>query len=198
MQRIADRLRAGGAVEEEGGDPALGDPEAEAAAIFEPTLVADGRHHRAVAGHGGDDAGVRAEGLHPAAVDVGLDATAEQMRPLSADLDEIGLVGAAADRGAERIERSAGRVGVAVDPLPELPDFDGRRDFIARGYPAHPAGAAVDRVVAGGGLAVERYRAETGRVTARVTHLLVGRQDGADIEERPRRSPVDEIIAQRE
>src|SRR3954453_10953341 len=92
MQRVADRLRAGGTVEEEIGDPALGEPEAEPAAIFEPALVADGRHHGAVAGDGGDDAGARAKGLHPAAVDVGFDATAEQMRPLSADLDETGTV----------------------------------------------------------------------------------------------------------
>ena len=41
MKRIADRLRTGGAVDEEVGDPALGDPEAEPAAIFEPALVAD-------------------------------------------------------------------------------------------------------------------------------------------------------------
>src|SRR3954447_15414055 len=74
VKRITDRLRAGGAVEEEVGDPALGDAEAEAAAIFEPALVADGRHDGAVAGHGGDDAGMRAKGLHPAAVDVGFDA----------------------------------------------------------------------------------------------------------------------------
>src|SRR5437764_522591 len=74
MNGIADRLRAGGAVDEEVGDPALCDAEAEAAAIFEPALIADRRHHDAVAGHGGDDAGARCEGLHPAAIDVGLDA----------------------------------------------------------------------------------------------------------------------------
>src|SRR6185295_14205949 len=94
VKRVADRLRAGGAVEEEVGDPALGDAEAEPAAIFEPTLIADCRHDGAVAGHTGDDAGSRSEGLHPSAVDVGFDARAEQMCPLSAHLDEGGAVGA--------------------------------------------------------------------------------------------------------
>src|SRR5690242_13775466 len=41
VERVTDRLRAGGTVEEEVGDPALGDAEAEPAAIFEPALVAD-------------------------------------------------------------------------------------------------------------------------------------------------------------
>src|SRR6185436_5713966 len=74
VKRVADRLRAGGAVEEEVGDPALGDAEAEPAAIFEPALIADCRHDGAVAGHAGDDAGSRSEGLHPSTVDVGFDA----------------------------------------------------------------------------------------------------------------------------
>src|SRR5207302_10954716 len=65
VKRIADRLRTGGAVEEEVGDPALGDAEAETAAIFEPDLVADRGHDRAVAGHGGDDAGERPDGVNP-------------------------------------------------------------------------------------------------------------------------------------
>src|SRR5271163_1773265 len=56
---VADRLRAQGAVDEEVGDPAPGDAESEPAAIFEPALVADRRHHGAVAGDGGDDAGMR-------------------------------------------------------------------------------------------------------------------------------------------
>src|ERR1700692_3744367 len=85
---VADRLRAKRAVDEEVGDPALGNAEAEPAAIFEPVLIADGRHHEAVAGHGGDDAGMRRERLHKGAVDVALDARAEQMRPLSAELDQ--------------------------------------------------------------------------------------------------------------
>src|SRR5436305_14381291 len=76
MDGIADRLRAGGAVEEEVGDPALRDPEAEAAAIFEPVLVSDRRHHSAGAGHGGDNAGFRGKGLHETAIDIGLDAGA--------------------------------------------------------------------------------------------------------------------------
>src|ERR1700679_1885222 len=98
MQRIADRLRARGAVEENVGDPAIGDTEADAGAILEPALVAECRHHGAVAGHGGDDAGMTGKRLHEAAIDVGLDAAAEQMRPLSADLDHIGLIGTGGDR----------------------------------------------------------------------------------------------------
>src|SRR5882757_2390559 len=117
VKRVTDRLRAGGAVEEEVGDPALGDAEAEPAAIFEPALVADCRHNRAVAGHAGDDAGSRSERLYPSAVDVGFDARAEQMRPLSANLDEVGAVGAIGDRGVERIE-GCGGVRVALHPLP--------------------------------------------------------------------------------
>src|SRR3981081_2528854 len=94
VDRVADRLRARGAVDEEVGDPALGNAETAAAAIFEPTLVSDRRHHSAVAGHGGDDAGMRRKGLHESAVDVALDAVPEQMRPLSADFDEAGSIGA--------------------------------------------------------------------------------------------------------
>src|SRR5882724_4877499 len=74
VNRIANRLRTGGAVEEEIGDPALGDPEAKPPAIFEPALVADRWHDGAVAGHGGDDAGACCERLYPAAVDIGFDA----------------------------------------------------------------------------------------------------------------------------
>ena len=122
---------------------------------------------------------------------------AEQVRPLSADLDEGGAVGARGDRGVERIEGGGG-VGVALHPLPELPDLDGGRHLIARRQPAHPAGAAIDGVILARGRTFERYRAEARRVVARVAHLLEWRQDGADVEERPRRSPVDEIIAQRE
>src|SRR5580693_4898017 len=120
---VADRLRAQRAVDEEVGDPALGDAEAEPAAIFEPGLIADGRHHEAVAGDGGDDTGMVRKRLHQGAVDVALDARAEQMRPLSAELDQIGAVGAGRDRGAERIERGH-RVRIAIDALPQLPEFD--------------------------------------------------------------------------
>src|SRR5437879_9551003 len=81
VKRVADRLRSGGAVEEEVGDPALGDAEADAAAIFEPALVADRRHDGAIAGDGCDDAGMAGEGLHPAAIEVGFDVRSEQMRP---------------------------------------------------------------------------------------------------------------------
>ena len=83
-----------GAVDEKVGDPALADAEAEPAAIFEPALVANRRHDDAVAGHGGDDAGMIGKGLHEAAIDIGFDTIAEQMRPLPADLDQIGAVGA--------------------------------------------------------------------------------------------------------
>src|SRR5258708_5956411 len=117
MNGVADRLRAGGAVDEEGGDPAVGDPEAEPAAIFEPALVSDRRHHQAIAGDGGDDAGMRGKGLHEAAIDVGFDAGAEQMPPLPADLDQAGAIGTAGDRGIERIE-CGGRIRVALDALP--------------------------------------------------------------------------------
>jgi hypothetical protein len=100
-------------------DPAPTEAEAEAAAIFEPVLVSDRRHHGAVAGHGRDGAGIRCKGLHEAAIDVGLDTVAEQMRPLSAELDQIGSAGAGGDRGVERIER-AGGIAVASHPLPDL------------------------------------------------------------------------------
>src|SRR5882757_3261713 len=98
---VADRLRAQRAVDEEIGDPALGDAEAEAAAIFEPALVSDRRHHGAVAGHGGDNAGMHGKRLHEPAIDVALDAVADQMRPLSAELDQIGSIGAGWNGGAE-------------------------------------------------------------------------------------------------
>src|SRR5215208_2464244 len=61
MDGVADRLRPGGAIDEEIGDPSLGDAIAEPAAIFEPALVADRRRHHALTGHGGDDTGLRAE-----------------------------------------------------------------------------------------------------------------------------------------
>src|SRR5271165_7288279 len=64
MDRVADRLRAQRAVDEQVGDPALGDAESEPAAIFEPALVSHRRHHEAVAGHGRDDAGMVRKGLH--------------------------------------------------------------------------------------------------------------------------------------
>ena len=58
MEGVADRLRSRGSVEEQVGNPALGDAEADTAAILEPALVAECRDDGAVAGHGGDDAGV--------------------------------------------------------------------------------------------------------------------------------------------
>src|SRR5215218_9801784 len=119
------------------------------------------------------------------------------MRPLSADLDEVGAVGARGDRGVERIE-GCGRVRIALHPLPELPDLDRSRYLITRRQPTHPAGAAIDRIVLARGRTFERYRAEACRIAARIAHLLERRQDGADIEEWPRRSPVGEIITQRE
>src|SRR5258708_19850741 len=103
MDGVADRIGPGGAVDEEVGDPALGNAEAEAAAIFEPALVSDCRHHGAVAGHGGDDAGAGREGLHESAVDVALDAVAEQMRPFSAAFDKPGSVRASSNPGLQRI-----------------------------------------------------------------------------------------------
>ena len=120
------------------------------------------------------------------------------MRPLAADLDEVGLVGAGGDGRVERIERHAGRIGVALDPLPHLPDLDRGGDLVARRQPADPARAAIDAVILAAGFAVERHRAEAGLIAAAVAHLLERRQYGADVEERPRRSPVGEIIAQRE
>src|SRR5229473_6887016 len=167
MDGIADRLRARGAVDEEVGDPALGDAEAEPAAIFEPALVSERRRHGAVARHGGYDARMVRERLHESAIDVALDAFAEQMRPLSADLDEIGLVGAGRDRGVERVERG-GRVRIALHPLPKLPDLDGCGDLVARRYPADPAGAAIGAVILAAGLAIQRDRAEARHVAASV------------------------------
>ena len=132
-----------------------------------------------------------------AAVDIGLDAAAEQMRPLAADLDQRGLVGAGVERCVERIEGDGG-IGITLHPLPQLPDLDRGGDLVARRQPADPPGAAVDAIILRGGFAVERHCAEARVVTAAVAHLLVRRQDRADVEERPRRSPVGEIIAQRE
>src|ERR1700712_2196365 len=71
---VADRLRSRGAVDEKIGNPALGNAEAETAAIFEPALVPDRRHHGADAGHGGNDAGAGCKRLHVSAIDVALDA----------------------------------------------------------------------------------------------------------------------------
>src|ERR1700730_281926 len=184
MDGVADRLRARGAVDEEVGDPALGDAKAEPAAIFEPALVSERRrHHGAVAGHGGYDARMVRERLHETAIDVALDAAAEQMRPLSADLDEIGLVSAGCNGGVERIERD-GRVAVALHPLPERPHLDGRGDLVARRDAADPAGPAVDAVVLAVGLALKRNRAEARHVAAAIARLLGWAQDGADVEER--------------
>src|SRR5689334_2349127 len=123
MDGVANRLRPECAVDEEVGDPAGAQAEAEPAAIFEPALIAHGRHHEAVAGHGSDDAGMRRKGLRPAAIDVALDRGREQVGPLAADLDEAGAIGPAAHRGAERIERGGG-IGIAADMLPELPELD--------------------------------------------------------------------------
>ena len=50
MDGVAGRLRTERAVDEEVGDPALGDAEAEPAAIFESALIAHGRRHEAVTG----------------------------------------------------------------------------------------------------------------------------------------------------
>src|ERR1700722_18824925 len=102
---VADRLRSERAVDKQIGDPAIGDAESYSAAIFEPVLVSDRRHHRAVAGHGGDDTGTVGKRLHESTVDIALDGCAEQMRPLPAEFDQIGGVGAGRDRGAERVER---------------------------------------------------------------------------------------------
>src|SRR5882672_4103166 len=166
-------------------DPALGDPQAEPATIFEPSLVSYRRRHGAVAtGHGGDEAGMVREGLHESAIDVALDVVGEQMRPLSADLDEIGLVGAGGDSGVERIELD-GLVRVTNDPLPQLPDLDGCGDLVTRRDSIDPAGPAVGSIVLATGLAIDCDRAEVGHVAAAIAHLLGRRQDGADIEERP-------------
>src|SRR6266704_3109307 len=98
MDGVADRLRPRGAVDEEVGDPALGDAEAEPAAIFKPALVSHRRRlGGVVAGYGGDDAGICRERLHESAVDVALDAVAEQTRPLAADLDQSGRGGRPVD-----------------------------------------------------------------------------------------------------
>src|ERR1700722_11442314 len=147
MESVADRLRSRGSVEEQVGNPALGDAEADTAAIFEPALVAHRRHDGAVAGHGGDDAGASGKRLHEPAIDVGLDAAAEQMRPLPADLDEIGSISTGGDRGVERIERNGG-IAVATDPLPQLPQLDGSGDLVTRRKPADPSRPAIHPVIA--------------------------------------------------
>src|SRR5262249_49331494 len=102
---VADRLRTQRAVDEEVGDPALGDAEAEPATIFEPALIADGRRDDAVTGHGRHNSGVRCEGLHEGAVDIALDTRAEQMRPLATDLDQVGSIVSGRDVSIERVER---------------------------------------------------------------------------------------------
>src|SRR5215475_7135896 len=180
VRRVAHRLRAQRAVDEDVGHPALADAEAQTAAIFEPALVADGRRHHALAGDGGDDAGLRAEGLDIAAIDIALEIVGNQVRPLPADLDERGLVGAGVEGGIERIERDR-LVGIALHPLPELPDLHRGGDFVARRYSADPAGAAIDRVILRGRVAVDRHRAEAGLIAAPVAHLFVWRQDRADV-----------------
>ncbi len=119
------------------------------------------------------------------------------MRPLAADLDQRGLVGAGVEGCIERIERE-GLIRIALHALPELPDLDRGGDLVARRQPADPPGPAVDRVVLRRRVAVHRHRAEARRVIAAVAHLFVGRQDRADVEERPRRTPVGEVIAQSE
>jgi hypothetical protein len=64
----------------------------------------------AVASHGRYDSRARRKRLHKAAIDVALDAVAEQMRPLAADLDEVGLVGAGGDRASNGLNGTAGSV----------------------------------------------------------------------------------------
>src|SRR5262245_38287157 len=179
VRGVADRLRAQRAVDEDIGHPALADAEAEPAAIFEPALVADGRRHHALAGDGGDDAGLRAEGLDIAAVDIALDAVGDHVRPLPADLGERGLVRAGFDLGVERIEGDR-LVGIALYPLPELPDLDRGGDLVARRESADPAGAAVNRVILRSGVAAHRHRAEVRLVGPPVAHLLIGCQDRAN------------------
>src|ERR1700716_4648774 len=106
------------------------------------------------------------------------------MRPLSADLDQAGLGGPGGDRGVDRVERDR-RIGIALAPLPQLPDLDRRCRLVARRDPADPARPAIDAVILATGFAVERHRTEAGLVAAVVAHLLERRQDGADVEERP-------------
>src|ERR1700722_16601524 len=118
------------------------------------------------------------------------------MGPLPADLDQIGPIGAGSDRGIERIERDR-RIAVAADPLPHLPQLDGGGDLVTRRKPADPARPAIDPVIAAVGRTIYRPRAEVRHIAAAVALLLERRQDGADVEKRPRRSPVDEIVAKR-
>src|SRR5258707_781966 len=61
-----------------------------------------------------------------------------------------------------------------------------------------PARPAIDRIVRAVGRTVQRYRAEARRIAAAIAYFLIWRQDGADIEERPRRTPVGEVVAKRE
>src|SRR4051812_25085256 len=117
MDGVADRLRTQRAIHEEVGDPALRDTETEPAAIFEPTLVANGRRNGAVPCDRCNDTRVVRKGLYEATIDVALQARRQQMRPLAADLDKVGAVCAAAYGGVKRIERQA-RIGVAAHALP--------------------------------------------------------------------------------
>src|SRR2546421_2155730 len=106
------------------------------------------------------------------------------MRPLSANLDQIGPIGVAGDRGVERIERD-GRIRVAFHALPKLPDLDRGGDLVARRKTADPARPAVSPIILAVGPAIERHRAEARRVAAAVARLLGLRQNGADVEEWP-------------
>src|ERR1700722_8063322 len=124
------------------------------------------------------------ERLHEPAIDIAFDAVAEQMGPLSAQFDQIGAIGPGWNRGAKGVECD-GRIAVAVDPLPELPDFDRGCDLVARRDAADPAGPAVGAIIAAVGLAIERHRPETCGLTGAVAPLLERGEDGADIEERP-------------
>ena len=70
--------------------------------------------------------------------DIAFDAGIEKMRPLRADLGQAGAVCAVRDGGIERIERDR-LIGIALHALPELPDFNGSCDLVARRYSADPA-----------------------------------------------------------
>ena len=123
MHGVADWLWAGGAVDKEVSNPALADAVADPTAIFKPALIADRWHHGALPGDRGNDAGAGCKGLYEAAVNVGLDIVAPQMRPLRTELDKIGFVGARGKVRVERIEHHGGGIAVALDPLPHLPNL---------------------------------------------------------------------------
>ena len=122
MDCIADRLRAQRSVDEEVDSPAACDAEAEAAAILEPILVSDRWHHKTVASNSRDDAGMVRKGLYEPAIDVAFDTAAEQVRPLTTDLDEVSAVGTRRDGGVEWIKCHCW-VAVAVHALPQLPNL---------------------------------------------------------------------------